>query len=137
MKNNLYTIRNKTNRTLKKLITTLFIVILMSSYPGMGYSKTNSDTKVRLSIELSQVSIKDALATIESKSDYVFFYSDEISSELNRRVSIDVKSKTISEILSNVLKDTNLSFRFNENQVTIVKKQATNAANYIKINGSV
>lgn len=47
MKNKLYTIKNKTNRTLKKLITTLFIVMLMSSYPGMGYSKTNSDTKVR------------------------------------------------------------------------------------------
>ena len=92
MKNKLYTIKNKTNRTLKKLITTLFIVMLMCSYPGMGYSKINSDTKVRLSIELSQVSIKEVLSTIESKSDYVFFYSDEISSELNKRVSIDVKS---------------------------------------------
>lgn len=137
MKNKLYTIKNKTNRTLKKLITTLFIVMLMSSYPGMGYSKTNSDTKVRLSIELSQVSIKEVLSTIESKSDYVFFYSDEISSELNKRVSIDVKSKTINDILANLLKDTNLSFKFNENQVAIVRKQSTSAANSIRINGSV
>lgn len=137
MKNKLYTIKNKTNRTLKKLITTLFIVMLMSSYPGMGYSKINSDTKVRLSIELSQVSIKEVLSTIESKSDYVFFYSDEISSELNKRVSIDVKSKTINDILANLLKDTNLSFKFNENQVAIVRKQATSAANSIRINGSV
>ncbi|MBP7487813.1 MAG: TonB-dependent receptor, partial [Parabacteroides sp.] len=103
----------------------------------MGYSKINSDTKVRLSIELSQVSIKEVLSTIESKSDYVFFYSDEISSELNKRVSIDVKSKTINDILANLLKDTNLSFKFNENQVAIVRKQATSAANSIRINGSV
>jgi TonB-dependent SusC/RagA subfamily outer membrane receptor len=90
-----------------------------------------------MSFDQSGVTIKEVLTSIESKSEYVFFYSDEIKNDLNKRVNIHVNSKTVSEILSNLLKDTQLSFRFNENQVTIARNQKINADNYIRINGTI
>ncbi|MBP8760939.1 MAG: SusC/RagA family TonB-linked outer membrane protein, partial [Parabacteroides sp.] len=90
-----------------------------------------------MSFDQSGVTIKEILTSIESKSEYVFFYSDEIKNDLNKRVNIHVNSKTVSEILSNLLNDTQLSFRFNENQVTIARNQKINADNYIRINGTI
>ncbi|WP_106831440.1 hypothetical protein [Parabacteroides pacaensis] len=40
-----------------------------------------------LSIELSQVSIKDAFKYVEEKSDYVFCYSEEVLLELDLTVA--------------------------------------------------
>lgn len=137
MKNKLYITRNKTNRHLKNFSSTLLIILTLSCIPRIGFSKSSGDTKVRMSFDQSGVTIKEVLASIESKSEYVFFYSDEIKNDLNRRVNIHVNSKTVSEILSNLLNDTQLSFRFNENQVTIARNQKINADNYIRINGTI
>ncbi len=137
MKNKLYITRNKTNRLLKNFTSTLLIILTLSCIPRIGFSKSSGDTKVRMSFDQSGVTIKEVLASIESKSEYVFFYSDEIKNDLNKRVNIHVNSKTVSEILSNLLNDTQLSFRFNENQVTIARNQKINADNYIRINGTI
>ena len=137
MKNKLDITRNKTNRYLKNFTSTLLIILTLSCIPQIGFSKSSGDTKVRMSFDQSGVTIKEVLTSIESKSEYVFFYSDEIKNDLNKRVNIHVNSKTVSEILSNLLKDTQLSFRFNENQVTIARNQKINADNYIRINGTI
>lgn len=129
MKNKLDITRNKTNRYLKNFTSTLLIILTLSCIPQIGFSKSSGDTKVRMSFDQSGVTIKEVLTSIESKSEYVFFYSDEIKNDLNKRVNIHVNSKTVSEILSNLLKDTQLSFRFNENQVTIARSQKINADN--------
>ena len=137
MKNKLYITRNKTNRYLKNFTSTLLIILTLSCIPQIGFSKSSGDPKVRMSFDQSGVTIKEVLTSIESKSEYVFFYSDEIKNDLNKRVNIHVNSKTVSEILSNLLNDTQLSFRFNENQVTIARNQKINADNYIRINGTI
>lgn len=137
MKNKLDITRNKTNRYLKNFTSTLLIILTLSCIPQIGFSKSSGDTKVRMSFDQSGVTIKEVLTSIESKSEYVFFYSDEIKNDTNKRVNIHVNSKTVSEILSNLLNDTQLSFRFNENQVTIARSQKINADNYIRINGTI
>jgi len=72
MKNKLYITRNKTNRYLKNFTPTLLIILILSSIPGIGFSKSSGDTKVRMSFDQSGVTIKEILTSIESKSEYVF-----------------------------------------------------------------
>lgn len=55
---------------------------------------------------------------------YAFIYTDDVRPLLDRRVSVSVRSATIDELLSAVLKGTELTGRVRESQVIISKAPA-------------
>ncbi len=124
---------------LKHKIYAAYIVCVMSFLSILPVSAELSYAQsTRLSLELSEVTIKDVFRSIERKSEYVFFYSDDLSSELSRNVSVNVNSKTLEEILSEILKHTNLTYRLNDRQVIITsKEEILQAQKGIVINGTV
>jgi TonB-linked SusC/RagA family outer membrane protein len=87
--------------------------------------------------------IKEVLQTIEEKSDFVFIYSDEISKDLNDRVSINATRERLDKVLDQVLIPNNLLYRIREKQISISKVQqrpkSTSQAKQasIKVVGSV
>ncbi len=99
------------------------------------YAYTQS---TRLSLDLSKVSIDDVFRSLEKESEYVFFYSDDIRSELNQIVSIKASSETIDKILTNVLSNTNLTYTLNDRQIIIHRKaESQQTPKGITINGTV
>lgn len=74
-----------------------------------------------LSLDLNSISIREVCNKIEKESDYYFVFSDNSKSALNRKVSINAKSKSINEILDNVLSDTDLAYNVIDKQVIIYK----------------
>ena len=66
----------------------------------------------------------ERLAEVERTSRYAFIYTDDVRPLLDRRVSVSVRSATIDELLSAVLKGTELTGRVRENQVIISKAPA-------------
>lgn len=75
------------------------------------------------SIELNNISVKQAISEIEKNCDYVFVFSDDIGKEINTKIDIHAKKETIESILEQVLKNTGLSFKVIDKQVVLFKNQ--------------
>jgi TonB-linked SusC/RagA family outer membrane protein len=100
------------------------LVIIMLTLGALSvFSDTYSQTTL-LSLQLEKQGIKDIFDEIEKNTEYVFFFSDEIKSEISKKVSISAKNKTLDKILDDILKATNLSYKIVDRQVTITKKNS-------------
>ena len=95
------------------------ILLLMLIINNNVYSQNQSRL---LSFKINGT-IKEVFHEIEKKSNYVFFYYDNVI-DVNRKVNVDVKDKTIQEVLEEVLKDTDNSFYIKERQIFITKKDS-------------
>ncbi len=105
-------------------LTTLMIVLCSAS----AFSNTYSQSTL-LSLKVKKQSIKEVFNEIEKKSEYVFFFSDEINPEIETKVSVDANKETLDKILDNVLDVTDLSYKIVDRQVTITKKNSADRFN--------
>ena len=118
-----FSIKNKyLIRRMKTSILLLFLGFYTLS-ANTVFSQGNS-----LSVNLADMSIKEAIREIEKNSEYVFVFSDNIEIETKKRVNINMKTKSIEKILANMLRDSNLSYQILDKQVVIYrdsKKEST------------
>lgn len=91
----------------------------------------------RLSLELSQVTIKNVFETLEKKSEYVFFYSSDVSPILDKIVDVHVSSETIDNILPLVLESAGLNYSINDRQIVINREASKQQKQARLINGTV
>ena len=111
--------------------------ILLAMLLGIGI---NLHAQQTLSLKASNVTVKEALSKIEENSDYVFFYSDGINSELAKRVSINAQNQTITEVLDQVLASVNVSYSINKKQISLfpqnkIRKQAVETT--MRVSGTI
>src|SRR5690349_20533300 len=64
----------------------------------------------RLSINQKNIRIEDIIQLIENKTDYYFMYSAK-TVDVERTVDIKVTDKLVQEILSDISKGTNVSYK--------------------------
>jgi hypothetical protein len=74
------------------------------------------DTKITVSI--SNMSLENALSTLEKKANVKFSYNSRIS-QLGQKVTIDVKEQTLSTILSAILQPLDISYSELSNQIIL------------------
>ncbi len=112
----------KCNRALKimKISTLLFFFGLFTLTAENVYSQ-----QAELSLELRNVTIKEAISEIEKSTDYVFLITDEARLELNKRTSVSVNKESIHAILKALLKNTDLKYTVVERQVSMYKDALT------------
>lgn len=112
---------------------------LGSVYANTSYSQTKMD------IEVKNVSLEDLFKEIQSKSEYIFFYNDEVL-DVNKIVSIHLKNVTIFTVLEKAFLNTSLNYKINDRQVVVkigarleVKKNLNQEPiqQKLKISGSV
>lgn len=95
----------------------------------------------RLTLKLSNKKMKDVLREIENKSEYIFFYSDDVN--VNQEVGVVVSNQTIDEIMNQVLKNTNYTYTVSDRQVFIKvtprsdNAQSTNIVQQSIVTGTV
>lgn len=77
----------------------------------------------KFTFNLKNVTLKSLFNYIESKSDYAFVYSDHKNS--NVKVSLNVKDKTLEEILKIALAGTNWTYSIDGKQVFLTPASAT------------
>lgn len=115
------------------LLTTLDVTTLFANTHESLYSQ-----ETRLDLKLSGTSIKEAFSKIEKMSEFVFFYSENVEAELRKNISINAISRTIEEILPEIIKETNLTYKLNDRQIIICQsKESPQAGKSIIINGTV
>jgi len=98
----------------------VLLLVIISSF--QGFSKGYSQDKI--SINLHNVSLKNALKEIEKKSSYRFLYSDAILKQNDAKVDLQVIDATLSEIMPQLLGEGKLTYQVNSNLVMITSPDA-------------
>ena len=117
-------------------IVLLFVIGIGPLYAASSYAQSTS-----LTLELSNATIREVFRSVEDKSEFVFFYSDEIRPELEKRVTVKITSGNIEQIMESVLENTRLAYKLNDRQVIVTRKaevlQQQQPKKGITINGTV
>jgi|GEM_PF-2335805 len=107
---------------LKLMKITIFIITLatMQTFALDNYAQTK-----RMDVKIEQSNIVSALETIEAKSEFFFFYNNKVV-RLDKKISVDLKEKTINEILDVLFKDTDIEYTINNRQIILSVKESGN-----------
>lgn len=73
----------------------------------------------QVTIQVNDVAVKEILRAIEEQSPYRFFYSSNLA-YLNRRMSLNAINRTVSSVLDEVLKGSDLTYRMAENNLITI-----------------
>jgi len=108
-------------RLLKKLLrimklTSFLILVFVISVNASVYSQST-----KLSINVKNVTLVEALKQIESQSEYYFYYNNDEVKTL-KDVTISVNKKNIQEVLEELLNGTNLEYKIIDRYIALKKK---------------
>lgn len=102
-------------RVMRITIFTLFISA------NFAFSNTYSQ-QTHFSFKMKEKTIWEVFNQIENTSEYVFLFADELSPELEQKVSIKVEQSTLDKILDEVFQTTGLVYKINDRQVLISRR---------------
>lgn len=116
---------------LKMKLTSLFLLLgIIQVFATATYSQT-----AKLTMDMRNVSVVDVLRAIEDQSEFYFVY-DKDAINLDRKVSVDAKNLTINEILSDIFRNTDVSFKVINRHIILSTLQATQSSKS-KVSGKV
>jgi TonB-linked SusC/RagA family outer membrane protein len=99
-------------RTMK--LTCLILMAALLQVAATSYSQAT-----KLDMKLENATVKDVFKTIETQSDFRFFYSDDLSF-VNQKIDVDAKNMTVESLLDRVLDQSNLTYRIFNNNLIVV-----------------
>src|SRR5690554_2167302 len=88
----------------------LLFVCIFSSLAETGYTQN-----ARITINKRNSTFKEVLNEIESKTDYLFIYNDEVN--FNERISVKATKKSVSDILNAILKNKDVLYSVEGNHI--------------------
>ena len=103
-----------------KLCTLLLIISLATASAKISYSQN-----AKFTLNLENVTVKELFNKIEGNSEFIFVYYDNII-DLNKQVSVKAENRTVEEILEEVFKSTDNTFKVFDRQIVIAKKENSN-----------
>lgn len=89
---------------------------------GETVVKWNAEENL-FTVQATNSTVKDILNYIETHSDYVFVYSENVQKVLNNKVSISVVNRKIDTILKELSTQTKLEYKISGRQVIISMPQ--------------
>lgn len=97
-------------------IMKLTIFLILSGLMTVSASIYSQSTK--LSLDLNRISILDLFRQIESQSEFVFIYKNEVI-DLNTKVDVKANALTVDRILDDVFKDLGLKYEIIKKQIIV------------------
>ena len=104
----------------------LTLCVILFSFLGAMASESYSQT-TKLSLDLKNAKVKDALGAIENQSEFFFLYSEKLI-DINREVNIEVRGSTIEKILDKIFEGTNVNYTVKGRQIVLTTPEANNIA---------
>jgi TonB-linked SusC/RagA family outer membrane protein len=114
--------------------TALVMKIWLLLMIPLGMAAAGTTSAQNLSLDLKDVTLREALHAIEKESTYSFFYNDSFS-DLGKRVSITVKDEPLQSVLDQLLTPTGLTYKFLEGNLIVIAPK--NSKEPITIHGRV
>jgi len=121
----------------RKNITNPFKKTLLKGVLLLLLALFSNNVSAQITVEASNKSIKEILKVLETESKYRFFYNEGLQG-LNKITSIKVENLTIDKTVSILLKDSEIDYKIDKNNlVVLVNKIKVNQSELKKINGLV
>ena len=119
---------NNLKRVLKIMRITLFFLFftILFSQAASSYSQ-----EPELTLNLKSVSIQEVCKEIEKNSDFIFVFSDNSEKIIEKKVNVNVFSKSIKEILDVVCFNNNLKYKILDKQIVVYESKETSQINNI------
>lgn len=95
----------------------LLFIMIAQLHAGSVYAQ---NTIIHLSLQ--DVTVEQVLDQIEKNTEYTFLFTDK-SVDINRKVNMNVRSKSIHETLNILFKGTDVGYRIVDRQVILSKKK--------------
>ena len=102
---------------LRKMKITLILMFL--SITG-AFALDSYAQATRLTLKVSDETIKDVLYQVEEQSEFRFFYNENVNVE--KKVSINIKNKTVFDVLDEILDETSIEYRVIGRQIALYNK---------------
>ena len=93
-----------------------FLFILAGIIQGAALNSYSQTTK--LTMDLRNVSVVNALREIENQSDFYFVYNKD-AIDLDRQISLEAKNLSIEEVLDHLFKGTNVNYRLVDRHIIL------------------
>jgi iron complex outermembrane recepter protein len=97
--------------------------IIACVFMGMTYAKDVDAQELlnqRVTLQISDMRIKNVLAEIEKNAHVKFSYSPQII-QSNRKINVEIKNNTLDEVLKKVLLPLNIHYKVAGNQIILIK----------------
>ena len=96
-------------------ITLMFILVGILQAFATTYAQEH-----RISVSVENGTFYDVVSQIEKQSEFMFFYkSEEIDN--SQKISLNVNNKLVSEILDEITKNNNLTYKITNKHIIITK----------------
>lgn len=104
--------------------------------PAIYASEVQMEAVKPISIQLTDVSLSEAMSQIEKVSGCSFFY-DANNVDLSLKVSLNVSNESLRKVLDTILDGTGLSYEISQNQVLLLPRTINPASNsHAQISGA-
>ncbi len=111
--------RYSTNWRLKKILLAMKLSIISILVFTLQVSASVYSQTQKFDLSLKNVSVKDVFKAIEAKSDFRFFYNDELS-DVNRVVSVNFENMKVEDVLSQLFKKSGVTYKVLENNLIVI-----------------
>jgi TonB-dependent starch-binding outer membrane protein SusC len=104
-----------TSKTLLLMKVSILLIFVFT----LNVSATLRSQDVKLDISVKDKTLLEVIRLIEKQSNYRFFFSDNYM-DLNNIVSLDVKERSISELLTSLLNNKAITFKVLDNDIVVI-----------------
>ena len=118
--------QNESDLFVKNQIRQLFLImklvsfILFAGALSLSASSYSQNTKIDLNIQNS--TIQDIIHSIENRSEFIFVYDAAYINSVSNK-SITVQSKSISEVLDQLLQGTGVAYLIDDRQIFLYNRE--------------
>lgn len=96
----------------KKIKSLICLLLLMLSALSLSAQQNK-----RLTVQVQNGTILDCIKSIENQSNYTFLFNNSIG--VDKKVSVNLKNKTLSEVLATVFTPNGIGYDISDNQITL------------------
>lgn len=125
--------QNRAQKAVMALGMSFFL--LSSPFALASAAESISAQSVTVSVHATETSLVDLFETIEKQTHYRFFYVDKDVKGI--KVNVDASNKSVDQVLAQVLRNTNLKYTIDGNNINIVNKQVAQQQGKKQISGVV
>jgi hypothetical protein len=73
----------------------------------------------QITLKFENVPIKDIFSEIETQSGYIFMFSGDLKDDIGKRISVNINSGSLHEVLDIITRGTNLEYKIIDKQIVI------------------
>ena len=91
-----------------------------------SYAENSHSQNARVSINKNNSQLEEILNEIESQTDYLFIYNNQV--DVNRKVSVRAKTEPVSKVLDNLFKNAGIEYEMEGTHIVLSAKDVDAAA---------